>query len=155
MAFQERVSDVVQLRLLGCLSYLLSVSAKCQLRPSRRLPIFIGKVVFSWANMIIILFLKSRFVKYEKHLLMWKLILDSCTLSRLCFFYRVCPSRYPRQQPISARAKTEPVFFCKIKHKKHPRRLTVVPPSVSFGTHSSHLSTLYHGGEVEVPTRKP
>ena len=98
--------------------------------------------MFSWANMVIILFLEPRFVKYEKHLLMWKLISDSCTLSRLCFFYRACPSRYPRQQTISARAETEPVFFCKIKLKKHPRRLTVVPPSVSFGTHSSHLSTL-------------
>ena len=32
---------------------------------------------------------------------MWKLISDSCTLSRLCFFYRACPSRHPRQQPIS------------------------------------------------------
>ena len=111
--------------------------------------------MFSWANMVIILFLEPRFVKYEKHLLMWKLISNSCTLSRLCFFYQTCPSRYPRQQPISAQVETEPVFFCKIKHKKHPRRLTVVPPSVSFGTHSSHLSTLCHGGEAEVSTRKP
>ena len=63
----------------------------------------IGKVVFSWANMVIILFLEPRFLKYEKYLLMWKLISDSCTLSQLCFFYRACPSRYPRQQPISVR----------------------------------------------------
>ena len=57
--------------------------------------------MFSWANMVIILFLEPRFVKDEKHMLMWKLISDSCTLSWLCFFYRACPSRYPRQQPIS------------------------------------------------------
>ena len=77
---------------------------------------FLGKVVFSWANMIIILFLEPRFVKYEKHLLMWKLISVSCTLSRLYFFYRNCPSRYPGQQPISARAEIEPVVLCKIKY---------------------------------------
>ena len=77
---------------------------------------FLGKVVFSWANMVIILFLEPRFVKVEKHLLMWKLISDSCTLSRLYFFYRNCPSRYPRQQPISERAETEPVVLCKIKY---------------------------------------
>ena len=29
-----------------------------------------GKVVFSWTNMVIILFLEPRFVKVEKHLLM-------------------------------------------------------------------------------------
>ena len=75
-----------------------------------------GKVLFSWANMVIILFLEPRFVKYEKHLLMWKLISVSCTLSRLYFFYRNCPSRYPGQQPISARAEIEPVVLCKIKY---------------------------------------
>ena len=71
--------------------------------------------MFSWTNLLNIWFLEPRFMEYKKYLSMWKLISDSCTLSLLYFFYRNCPSRYPHQQPISARVETEPVENSKIK----------------------------------------
>ena len=100
--------------------------------------------MFSWANMVIILFLEPRFVKVEKHLLMWKLISNSCTLSRLYFFYRNCPSRYPRQQPISERAETEPVVLCKIKYwASHKNTLGDRPFILPF----SHLVPIPNASE--------
>ena len=105
--------------------------------------------------MVIILFLEPRFLKYEKHLLMWKLISDSCTLSRLYFFYRNCPSRYPGQQPISARAETEPVVLCKIKYwASHKNTLGDRPFILSF-SHLVPIPLIFLHSVMEAKQRFP
>ena len=88
------------------------------------------------------------FMKYEKQLLMWKVICVSCTLSWLAFLCQDCPSRYPSQhysQVMRARAEIEPV--------KNTTTLLMSYiwdfPYLSFDTHFSHHSSLHHRGEAK------
>ena len=119
----------------------------------------LGKVVFSWTNLLNIWFLEPRFMEYKKYLSMWKLISDSCTLSLLYFFYRNCPLQVSTSATHLSRGwnwtgwklQNQMLSF----PQKHPGWPTVHPLFLSFGTHSSHLSTGRHQGEAEVPTRKP
>ena len=79
---------------------------------------------------------------------MWKVICVSCTLSRLAFLCRDCPSGYPGQhhrQAIRAQAKIEVV--------KNTTTLVMSYiwdfPCLSFDTHFSHHSSLRHWSEAE------
>ena len=77
-----------------------------------------GELVFWRANLWNIWFLELMFMKYEKQLLIWKVICVSCTFNRLSFLCRDCPSEYPGQQHLqvmSAWAKIELVENSKIK----------------------------------------
>ena len=77
-----------------------------------------GKLVFWWGHLGNIWFSESNFMKSKNHLLIWKVIYFSCTLSRLAFLCRDCPFGYPGQQhpkAMLARAKTEPLKNSKIK----------------------------------------
>ena len=110
--------------------------------------------MFWWGYLWNIWFSEPIFMKYENQLLMWKVICFSCTLSWLHILCRDWPFGYPGRQHLqamSARTKTELIENSKIKiwasHKNTLADGSFF--SLSFDTHSSHLSSLRHRAEAE------
>ena len=112
-----------------------------------------GKLVFWWANLWNIWFLEPMFMKYEKQLLMWK-VMCFMHFEPTVFLIPRLPLRVSRSASAchvsmgwnwtGSKFQNQNLSF----PQKHSSRLFFLP-SLSFDTHSSHLSSLHHRGEAE------